>query len=330
MRIGAITFGALALSMMAGCGGNAPPAGLPATSGAKQSRTAPAAHRAKSFLFESDGNYQTVEMFSLPDLKFQGAVAGFDYPEGLCSDANGNVWVADYDNVVQLSHEGKVLQTLPSYRGFSASCAVDSKNGDLAVANIMGTSYAGMVLIYPHASATAAPRIIQCANLAQYFFVAYDPKGTLYLDGRNYSDKFQLCGGKDTESSLSIIRVRGIVVNAPGMIQWFAPGKYLAIGDLACATNQSCIYHVAISGNGGTVTGTTKLLNAQGAPLCGFVQGVISVGSKPSIYGGGGACSGQTANVARWHFPAGGVPLTTYSNPNYISQPIGAAISTNL
>jgi hypothetical protein len=314
--------------MMAGCGGSAPRAGLPATFGAQQSRIAPAAHRARSLLFESDGNYQTVEMFSLPDLKFQGAVAGFDYPEGLCSDTNGNVWVANYRNVVELSHEGRVLQTLPSYRGFSASCAVDPKNGDLAVANITGTSYAGMVLIYPHASATATPRIIQCANLAQYFFVAYDPKGTLYVDGRNYSDRFQLCRGKDTQSSLSIVRVRGIVVDAPGMLQWFATGKYLVVGDLACATNQSCIYHVAISGDSGTVTGTTKLLDGEGAPVCEFAGGVISGGSKPSIYGGEGACSSQTASVGRWHFPAGGAPVTTYSNPNYISQPIGAAIST--
>ena len=265
-------------------------------------------------------------MFSLPDLKFQGAVAGFDFPEGLCSDANGNVWVADYENTIELSHEGKVLQTLPLYRGFPVSCAVNPKNGDLAVASLMGTSYAGMIEVYKHAS--GIPRIVACPNLANYFFVGYDPSGNIYVDGRTYSQKFQLCRGKDTDSILSLVHVRGIVINDPGMIQWFAPGKYLVLGDLDCATNQSCIYHVAISGSSGTVTGTTKLLNAKAAPVCGFVQGVVYGGSKPSIYGGEGSCSSQTASIASWKYPSGGVPVKTYTNPDYVSQPIGAAIST--
>ncbi len=150
-----------------------------ATRADRRSWISPDARRKKPLFFESDTQYETVEMFSLPDLKFKGAVAGFVYPEGLCSDAAGNVWVADEEHVVELSHSRKILQSLFNSLGYAVSCAVNPKNGDLAVANIMGYSYAGMVLIFPKAS--GIPRVLACRNLANYYFVGYDPHGVLYV-----------------------------------------------------------------------------------------------------------------------------------------------------
>jgi sRNA-binding regulator protein Hfq len=288
----------------------------------------PDAKRSHQIFFESDVDYQSVELFSLPGLKLEGVVTGFDQPEGMCSDANGNVWVMNSTHIVELSHTGKVLQSIDD-PGFSAGCAVNPANGDLAVANLLGTSYAGSVLIYKHA--TGNPTMLSCESLAKYYFIGYDNHGILYVDGRDYSAQFHLCSGKDTDTSLSPIPIKGAQIYFPGMVQWYTPGKYPALGDQWCGNVlQSCIYKVSISGHAGKIIGSTRLLNYSGDPVCDLVQGVIGPGRGISILGGdsAGGCASDTSSVNVWAYPAGGIPAKYYDDPSYIDEPIGAAIST--
>lgn len=284
----------------------------------------------RAMLFESDGGYTSVEIFTLPGLKLRGVVTGFAYPEGLCADANGNVWVADMGalTITQLSRSGKVLQQKRSNFGYPASCAINPTNGDLAVSDVMGFSYAGAVELYQHAS--GSPTILSCAGMAHYFFVGYDGHGNLFLDGFGYDQKVHLCRGKDAKTSLLPMVVAGSPIYWPGMVQWYAPGNYLALGDQKCSDiGQSCIYKVSISGVRGTVVGATKPLNYTGGPICDLAQGAIAPGKGLSLLGGDASadCNGATTAIDRWAYPVGGAPQKYYDNLNYIKQPIGAAVS---
>jgi hypothetical protein len=277
-----------------------PPNGFLARPGYLRPWISPDAKRSRQLFFESDDGYQSVELFSLPDLKLKGVVTGFTQPQGLCSDANGNVWVTNTtpNLLTELSHTGEVLQHIRDDAGYPAGCAVNPANGDLAVANILGYSYVGSVLIYKHAS--GSPTMLSCKPLARYYFIGYDNHGILYVDGRDYSAQFHLCRGEDTGTSLSPITIDGAQIYFPGMVQWYASGKYLALGDQQCGdTLASCIYKVSISGDVGTVTGSTKPLNYAADPVCDLAQGVIRPGRGISILGGdaAGGCASDTSSV---------------------------------
>jgi len=319
-----------ASAAVAASGAAAPPK-LPALRRYMGSWVSRDAKAARSLLFESDGGYESVEMFALPDLKLRGVVTGFEFPQGLCADANGNVWVADTAELAidELSHEGKLLQRHTVPFGYPVACAVNPVNGDLAVSNIEGTSDVGMVLIYAHAS--GSPVVLSCTPLYYYGFVGYDPHGNLFVDGRDTSNNFHLCRGKDTEAKMSPMSITSGTIYFPGMVQWYAPGNYLAVGDQDCGRQKySCVYHVAVSRKKGTIVGGTTPFNYSGGPVCDLVQGIISPGRQPAVLGGDyvNGCSGLKPNVAIWPYPGGALPLNYYDNGNFVDEPIGAAIST--
>jgi hypothetical protein len=330
----------VASALLAGCGGSQPSIG-PFQSGvampSRQRRAlhptsgktwiAPDAGKSKQILFVSDYNYGTVEMFSVPGLKLKGVIGGFYHPQGLCSDAQGNVWVANSSPsaVVELSHTGKVLQEIQHLLGNPASCAVDPKNGNLAVTILDAISAYSGVEIYTHAS--GSPTVTGCLALINYFFVGYDNRHDLYVDGPTFSNRSVLCSGKDTGAQLSQVRVRGVVFRDAAMVQWYQPGRYLALGDQTCAgSSTGCIYKVAVSGNTGSVIGATKLLGSDGQPAC-VSQAAIAPGRGMTILGGAYPCGSQTASVNRWHYPLGGLPIDSYENREVVSLPVGSALS---
>ena len=271
---------------LAGCGGSQPPTGAPPTMPQKfanayatvaaygdaalpkllvlqryaRSWVSPDAKAAKRLLFESDVGYDSVEMFALPDLNLKGVLTGFGYPQGLCSDAGGNVWVADTGGIAmdEFSHTGKLLQHFTVRLGYPVACAVNPVNGDLAVSNIQGTSDVGMVLIYPHAS--GSPVVLSCAPLYYYGFVGYDPNGNLFVDGRDTSNNFHLCRGKDSEARMTPMSIAGGTIHVPGMVQWYAPGDYwrLAIKTAGAQNMRASItWRSALGNNLPYLAGTT-------------------------------------------------------------------------
>ena len=149
----------------------------------------------------------------------------------------------------------------------------------------------------------------------------------MYTDGPAYSNRSVLCSGKDNGSYLNEVRIRGAVFNRAGMVQWYQPGHYLALGDQACSgSSTSCIYKVAISGDSGNVIGATKLLTSDGQPVC-VAQAAIAAGSGTTILGGTPPCGSRAASVNRWHYPTGGLPIESYENTQVVTEPIGSALS---
>ena len=335
--LGLGALGLLALGVAAGCGSpsqtglNAPNSAtrIPAY---RSSWVSPDAKNARALLFESDFGYESVEMFSLPDLKLKGVLTGIGGPAGMCSDSSGNVYVVTQYfpfEAVEISHAGKVIRAVSDFYAYPGGCAVNPHNGDLAIANIEGNSQPGMVSIYP-GGASGYARWLRCTALSAYYFTGYDAHGDIFVDGVDKSGGFHLCRGRDTKDTLTEVKITGTKINAPGMIAWYSPGKYLAVGDQHCTgSNTSCIYEVSISGNTGRVIGSTKPLNPDGSPVCDLVQGAIAPDGGTMLFGGNNpvSCNGQSPSVDQWPYPAGGVPSKHYGNTNFINEPTGAALS---
>jgi hypothetical protein len=262
------------------------------------------AKQSRRLLFESDYGYESVEMFSLPDLKLKGVLTGIQGAAGMCSDAHGDVYVVTQlypFAAVEISHAGKILRSVSDFYAYPAGCAVNPRNGDLAIGNIEGNSQPGMVSLFP-GGASGYDRWLRCAVLSAYYFVGYDPRGDIFTDGVGKDGRFHLCRGRDTKDTLTEVKVTGTQINAPGMLEWYAAGKYLAVGDQHCTgSGTSCIYKVSISGDAGRVIGSTKPLKADGSPLCNLYQAAIEPGSGSLL--GGDNTAGCVARGRHAHRP---------------------------
>lgn len=324
-----LTLGLLVLAATVGCGSVTP--GLTARG---ESWISPDAAQTSELLFESDYAFQSLEMFSLPDLKLKGVITGVPGASGMCSDSNGDIYVLNevtISEATEYSHSGKKLGTVDDYEATPSSCAVNPVNGDFVIANVKGrASETGNISLYAKAK-SGYPRYLSCKAISSYYFVDYAPGGELFTDGVGSDNHVHVCRGRDVaRNSLTEVKVVGVTINTPGMVQWYQPGKYLAVGDQHCTgSGASCVYHIAISGNSGRVTGSTKPLNADGSPICDLVQGVISPGGGMLLFGGNdpSGCASQAPSVNEWPYPAGGVPSKHYDNIHFINKPVGAAIS---
>ena len=174
-----------------------------------------------------------------------GAVYAFDYPsgtvlgalpsppegwnevQGSCVDKSGNAYFANTNmsTIDEYSHGGKFIQALSDPGQFPASCAYDPSTGNLAVANILSTSFGpGSVSIYSNGvlQNTYFP-----SNMYNVYYLAYaDRSGTLYLDGQTRHATFKYDKLSKGSSTFTVIKLdRSIAV--PQQVLW--DGKYIAI-----------------------------------------------------------------------------------------------------
>jgi hypothetical protein len=291
----------------------------------------PDVKRAPRLLFVSDYGASDVDIFTMPKMELKGTLAGFSFPEGECSDAQGNIWIANTGEMQMLlySRTGTLLKTLDDYGEYPSSCAVNYKTGDLAVANIeSGTAGPGNVTVYANASGSGTAYSNPSFN--QYFFVGYDLNGNLFFDGtdesRTISYLAELPAGSNTTT---LITLGGGTLYLAGFVQWYRNGNYLALGDQECTgTAESCVYWVSLSGSTGTITATTYLANYEGNPVCDLVQGVIAANGERYVAGPDyEACEATPSTVYRWPYEAGGSP-TNYNSDAELTEPVGAAVST--
>jgi hypothetical protein len=111
-----------------------------------------------------------------------GTLTGFVDPLGLCTDASGDVWVTDSgaSDLVEYAHGGtSPIKTLGGLEEFSYGCAVNPKNGDLAV-TANGHSGIG-ILIYKNAS--GQPTLYRYSRFQRMWYDSYDSSGRLFAIG---------------------------------------------------------------------------------------------------------------------------------------------------
>lgn len=281
--------------------------------------------RAKSLYFAADFNNEVVYIFTLPKLTLKATLTGFSEPQGECADKSGNVWVANTgtSQVIELSHTGSIINTIDDSYGAPVGCAVNPKNGAIAVTNFTGTgSNAGEVLVFATASST--PTVLTNPSQYYYYLDGYDSAGNLRVDGRTAGGTYILsaCG----KSTCSTVKLTGGTIWFPGAVQWDNLAGNWVVFDQECGgTITACSYPVSASGVLGT---PTHYLNSKGGQTCDMVQGTIATNGKsvvgsdftgPCYYTPGGSFN-------RWVYSAGGKP--TKSTAKGASAPAGSAIST--
>ncbi len=137
----------------------------------------------------TSSNVYTITVYSYPKGKLVGTLSDFSKPYGECVDKSGNVYITDssFGKIYEYAHGGtKPIRALkdPSYQPYG--CAVDPTTGNLAVANYSDDSAReGDVAIYRKAK--GFPKSYIGYDFYYYYYLGYDPKGNLYVDGLNYA-----------------------------------------------------------------------------------------------------------------------------------------------
>lgn len=254
-----------ASTLLAGCGGSQAPIGATSTlSGAP----AIAAHvdpgtswmsadaKGKSeLLYVSDGATNDVYVYDYPKGTEVGKLTGFNYPDGQCVDARGDVYITNFEagTVLEYAHGGTTPVKTLETDGNPIGCSV-SPAGDLAVANFSTPSGPGNVLVFKAASGTPT----EYSDPSGCYYVwppGYDAQGNLFAEGE-YSS-INVCwvpvGGK----SMSAIGF-GAQIYFPGSVMW--GGKYLIFADQDAEQHyETGLYAATLSGSYIKVVGSVTL-----------------------------------------------------------------------
>jgi hypothetical protein len=296
-----------AAAALAGCGGGGlSTESIPARS-AHASRMGPNAKK-QDLLYISDYGDGAVYVYTWPTSKLVGTLSGFRRATGECVDKAGDVWITSYVSaeIVEYAHGGTTpIATLSDPGEYPISCSVDPTTGNLAVGNIETTDdQQGSVAIYPNAQGT--PTLYTDPGIDRVFFMDYDDKGNLFIDGRpNSSDGFvfaELPEGSGTFTDITLDQSIGM----PAGVQW--NGKDVVVGD----QQAPYIYRFRLYGSSGTEVGDTPLDG--GADVVQFcIQGKKVVGPNA-----------DSGNAMVWKYPKGGSATKTIDG---LDLPFGAVIS---
>jgi hypothetical protein len=186
--------------------------------------------------------------------KLAGTItSGISEPQGICA-SKSDVWVANTGTSQLLEYKaGSTTQSgsLSDSGEYPVDCSVSSKGGDIAASNIISTSDAGGdVAIFK--GGKGSPTSATCSNLYEYYFLTYDSKGNIFVDGHDSSGNFGFCeipAGKTTGTPITL----NVNPEFPGGVQMY--GKYVTILD----QEGSVIDEYMISGSKGTEKGTIPL-----------------------------------------------------------------------
>jgi hypothetical protein len=271
--------------------------------------------RTKTFWI-SDAGDNVVQVFSYPVGAYMGELSappeGFSEPQGMCSDKNGNVFVANTENskVDEYAGNGTFMQALSDPGEYPSGCAVDPSSGTLAVSNIISTSdNAGGISLYKNAS--GKPQQLTDPNMFEVFFIAYyGSTGKLYYSGFNNSFFPEI--SSYVKGNFKPFILEGYTLGFAGAVAWAYKTKSLLIGDQD-APNGPAFLQVRANGK---VIGTTRLSCSSG--YCDVVQ--VTVNGKYLI-----APDSESLDAGVFPYPAGGDALVTVTG---FGQPIGSAVSS--
>jgi hypothetical protein len=323
---------ALAALMLAGCGSSLAAPATAASAGAALQRgsiasialgvTAGAVRpqnrrswmtpdaKKKQLLYVSDSRNWDVAVYDYNTGKQVGLLStDLDYPQGMCVDQHGNIWIANSGayNLLEFAHGGTTpIATLDDNSYEPVSCSVNPKNGDLAVGNILyfREGLAGNVTVFE--GAHGAGTLYSVDAIYAYYFVGYDNQGNLFFDGTDSkpgtNGKFKYAELPLGSSKAKPITLSGGSVSFPGNVQW--DGREMTVGDQSNAV----IYQTS----GGRITGSTPLTGSSDVVQF-FIEGKTVVGPDAG-----------NASVEFFHYPAGG---SAYETLTGLSEPVGAVIS---
>ncbi len=261
--------GCVAAAMLTGCAqplavAQAAPSGAPGVRDAALTtpyfvRTPTRTDRGKSWmspdkkkgalLYVGDDATNDLYVYDFPSGKAVGTLTGFYGPYGMCVDAKGDIYVANFDNGTLVEYAHGAAKPFKTYTpgGEPMGCSVDAK-GDVSV-----TSFdPGEVTVYAKGNPKDGTTYSD-PDCEFIWTMGYDDKGDLIGVGE-YStiDVCALLAGSQSETTLT---ESGITIDFPGGSAW--DGKYFALGDQeAGGTFQSGVWPSTLSGT--TITAATS------------------------------------------------------------------------
>jgi hypothetical protein len=251
----------------------------------------------KAELFVSDTGLNEVSTFAWPQPKNPtGTLTGFSEPQGGCSDAKGDVYVANTGGLTVLGFEvgnANPIATLSDPGQYPVGCSYDWKYGNLAVTNFI-TSDDGPGSVSIYADEKGSPKTIGSSLLTRFYAVSYDASGNLYASGENSSYQDAIielpAGSRAFKAVCTNLAKKGLAVAG-----W--DGKYILFG------GDGRIYRV----KGCKILGSTPV-HASG-------EVAVSEGRIAAVDSG-------TAELSIYTYPKGTL-LETLSG---FSEPVGVAV----
>jgi hypothetical protein len=265
---------------------------------------------AKAFLIVSDAGTDDVDVFTSVG-KLTATITGLSEPQGLSSDAAGDVYIANTgdSNIPVYKKDYKTLKaTLNDPNEYPAAVDV-SPAGLVGVTNIISTSDgSGSVSFY--AKDTTKPCVTVAGSAwSRVYFGAFDAAGNFYIDGENSSGKVLLgvvaggCSARSITTLKSTIRI-----DFPGFVA-VSPADKLIIGDDVTLYT----FDLPVKGLLGPPIAKTILKDA------GDLTALAFTASGKDLW----TISSQALEYA---YPAGGSPVKRVSVAG-LSEPIGLIVT---
>jgi hypothetical protein len=247
-----------------------------------------------------------VLVFSYPGEQLVGKLAGFKEADGSCTDAAGDVFIADIGaaEVVEYAHGGsKAIKRLrDASSGFIPSgCAVNSTTGDLAVTS--GFS------VFVYANAKGKPKYYYNLLIGAAHSCAYDNKGNLFIAGGVLAE---LPKRGDKIIRLSVRRGK---IDRPGAVQW--DGKYFVVGR-GGENGSTEVDRLSVSGSKATIEARIPLEGSTSVVDFWIYDGTLIAPNFLSS-----PCSKKPGCVENYDYPQGGNATKTLK----VYYPSAATIS---
>jgi len=261
----------------------------------------PDKHKKKKSHDEYISNFysSTILSFDYPKSDSSTGTISADEPQGECSQTGKKTWWqvnSGSDDIDEFAYGGtSPIKSVSESTGEAAGCSVSSK-GDLAV-SLLGTSD---IVIFTGGTGSGT---VVADGMSSTYFIAYDPKGDLFVDGITESDTYGMSEMAAGSSSFTTVTLPNTPL-FPGGLQW--DGKYMTFNDQEAHD----IYQYSVSGDVATLKGTVSL---GGTSDC--VQTWIS--GKLVFCPDAG-----NENATVFKYPAGGSAIATLSGS--FDLPIGA------
>ncbi|HEY1656048.1 MAG TPA: hypothetical protein VGF86_13140 [Candidatus Tumulicola sp.] len=266
-------------------------------------------------MYVTDFNNSVVEIYTYPKGKHVGALtSGMLNPQGECTDAAGNVYVANTgnSNVLVYAHGGTTpVRVLDNPGQYPVGCSVNASDGDVAAADIFSpTTGVGAVTVWKSGS-NQGTTYVQPAGLINCVSITYDGSGNLYVAGSD-SNGPAIAYLRAGSMTWKLATIKGVSSSNLGFMQW--DGRYVAFVD----SQNEAIDRVRFNGRVGQVVRTVQY-DGYVSTLCFFGPSGQRKLATLSFY----------PSVSLYQYPAGGSPFKTIPLPDVESYAAleGLAIS---
>lgn len=249
-----------------------------------------------------------------------GVLGNFTNPMGECTDAAGNVYIADEkaEKIHEYAHGGtKAIKTIDVSPQAPFSCAVNQTTGDLAVANYGKAYYGtGNITVYPHGG--GEPTIYTADNQDHFVSCSYDRRGDLFSTSDNgYGSYYYPYFYYLPRQGKSLIQMtlpgpsRSWEWGSGASIVW--DGKYWVVGDY---NNNFSLLRYIVNVKAYYVS-MTQLSGAYDVQQIAIYRPIVKSHSAEVV--------GTNGAVYYWNYPAGGDPIGQITKG--LDYPYGIAIS---